>query len=83
MSITKRFNRFGFNSSLSSIKEKLEHYEFHTINQLLEKATTVESHLKESCGGHRTHCPNVHVIESYSDSLDDENKEYNAADEFV
>jgi hypothetical protein len=35
----------------------------------------VEACLIESHDVHRSHCPNMHVIESYSDSSDDENKE--------
>jgi len=47
---------------------------------LLQKADAVETRLKESCDTHRYHRPNVNVIESYSDSSDDENKEYNVAE---
>ena len=31
-----------------SIKEKIEHYEFHNVNQLMQKAISIESCLKES-----------------------------------
>jgi hypothetical protein len=65
----------AFNGLRSNIKEKLENYEFLTINQLLQKAIAVEAHLKDSHDVHRSHRPNMHVIESYSDSSNDENKE--------
>jgi fumarate hydratase class II len=58
----------------SNIKEKLEHYEFLNVNQLLQKAVAAESRLKESQDVHRSHRPNMHVIESYSNSSNDEVK---------
>jgi hypothetical protein len=41
-----------------------------------------ESHLKESRDVHRSHRPNMHVIESYSNSSNNESKECNV-DEFI
>ena len=63
-----------------NIREKLEHYEFVNVNQLLQKAISVESCLKESRDGYRSHHPNVHVIDGYSYGSDDENKECYAAE---
>jgi hypothetical protein len=63
-----------------NIREKLEDYEFVNVNQLLRKAVSVESCLKESCDAYRSHRPNVHVIDGYSDGLDDENKKCYAAE---
>ena len=57
-----------------NIREKLEHYEFVNVNQLLQKVVSVESRLKESHDAYRSHHPNVHVIDGYFDSSDDENK---------
>jgi hypothetical protein len=56
----------------SNIKEKLEHHEFLTINQLLQKIIAIETCLKDSCDIHRSHHPNMHAIEYHSDSSDDE-----------
>jgi hypothetical protein len=51
----------ALDGSCSSIKEKLEHYEFLTINQLLQKLVVVESHLKDYRDVHRSHPPNMHA----------------------
>ena len=42
---------------------------------MLQKAVAIKSCLKESHDAHRSHRPNVHVVETNSDSSDDENKE--------
>jgi hypothetical protein len=36
----------------------------------------VESRLKESCDVHRSHHPNMHVIDRYLYSLEEDNKEF-------
>jgi hypothetical protein len=59
-----------------SIKEKLKHYEFININQLLQKAV---SRLKESCDSYKSHRLNVHFVGDCSDDSDDDNKEFLAA----
>ena len=46
-----------------SIREKLEHYEFVNVNQLLQKAVLVESRLKESRDAYKSHRQHVHVID--------------------
>jgi len=38
-----------------SIREKLEHYEFVNVNQLLQKVVSVESRLKESRDAYKSH----------------------------
>lgn len=60
-----------FISLRSNIKEKPEHFEFLTINQLLQKASAIKSrsNVEES---HKSNCPNMYAIEYHSDSLDDE-----------
>jgi hypothetical protein len=63
-----------------NIREKLEHYEFVNVNQLLQNVVLVESRLKESRDAYRSHRPCVHVLEGYSNSSDDENKECLAAE---
>ena len=60
-----------------SIKEKLEHYEFHNVNQLMQKAVLIESRLKESRDAYKSHRQNVHVID---DCSDDDNKEFLAVE---
>jgi hypothetical protein len=52
----------AFNGLRSSIKEKIEHYEFLTINQLFQNATAVEARLKDTRDVYRSHCPNMHAI---------------------
>jgi Mg2+ and Co2+ transporter CorA len=65
-----------FASLHSSVREKLEHYEFLNVNQLLQKTVVVQSHLKESRDVHRSHRSTyMHVVESYSNNSDDETKE--------
>lgn len=59
-----------FNGLCSSVNKNLENY--LNVNQLLQKVVVVEFCLKESHEVHRSHRPNMHVIESYSNSPDDE-----------
>lgn len=62
----------ALNGLRSSIKEKPEHYEFLTFNQLLQKAFAMETNLKGSREIHRSHCPNMHAIKYHLDSSEDE-----------
>jgi len=59
----------------SSIREKLEHYEFHNVNQLMQKAVSIESRFKESRDAYKSHRQNVHFVGDCSDDSDDDNKE--------
>jgi hypothetical protein len=61
----------ALNGLCSSIKEKLEHYEFLTINKLLQKAFALKTRLKDSCDN-RSCCPNMHATEYHLDSSDGE-----------
>ena len=64
----------------SSIREKLEHYEFHNVNQLMQKVVSIESRLKESRDAYKSHHQGVHIIDDCSDYSDDDNKEFLAAE---
>jgi hypothetical protein len=66
----------ALNGLCSSIKEKLEHYEFLTINKLLQKAIALKTRSKDSCDIHRSCCPNMHATECHLDSSDDETNDY-------
>jgi hypothetical protein len=63
-----------------SIKEKLEHYEFHNVNQLMQMAVSIESRLKESRDAYKSHRQNVHFVGDCSDDFDDDDKEFLAAE---
>jgi len=66
---------FCFAGLRSSIRDKLEYCHFSTCNQLLERAVSVESRLKESRDSYKSHRSNVHAFDGHSDSSDDESKE--------
>ena len=70
---------FCFAGLRSSIRDKLEFCQFSTCNQLLERAISVESRLKESHDNYKSHRTNVHAVDDYSSS-DDESKEVMAAE---
>ena len=63
-----------------SIKEKIEHYEFNNVNQLMQKAISIESRLKESRDAYKSHRQHVHVIDVCSNWSDDDNKEFLATE---
>ena len=69
-----------FSGLRPSIREKLEHYEFVNVNQLLQKAVLVESRLKESRDSYKSHRQNVYFVGDCSDDSDDDNKECLAAE---
>ena len=64
-----------FASLCPSISEKLEHYEFVNVNQLLQKVVSVESRLKESRDAYKSNHQNVHFVGDCSNESDDDNKE--------
>jgi hypothetical protein len=79
--ITERdLTNLYFAGSRSSIKEMFEHYEFHNVNQLMQKAVSIESRLKEFRDAYKFHCHNVHFDGDCSDDSDDDNKEFLAAE---
>jgi hypothetical protein len=68
-----------FTSLRPNIKEKLEHYEFLNVNQLMQNAISIESCLKESRYAYKSHRQGVHFIDDNSYCSDDDNKEFLAA----
>jgi hypothetical protein len=64
-----------FASLRPNIRDKLEHYEFVNVNQLLQRAISAESRLKESRETYKSNRHNVHVVDDQSDCSDDDNKE--------
>ena len=74
----KNLDELALNSLRSHIKEKLEGYEFLTINQVLQRVLAQESRSKES--KFKSDCLGMHML--HGDSSDDESKDVYAA-EFV
>ena len=72
----------AFNVLHSYLKEKLEGFEYHTVNFLQVKVMGLEVKLKNAKDTFKPHRSNTHILEHDSDSSDDENKEVYAA-EFV
>lgn len=68
----KNIANLAFVGLHSNIKEKIENFEFLSVNQFLQKVSTVESHsnCKESQKSH--HHPNMHAIECHSDGSNNE-----------
>ena len=62
-------------ASLCSSRDKHQHYEFVNVNQLLQRAISAESRLKESHDAYKSNCHIVHVIGDHSNFSDDENRE--------
>jgi hypothetical protein len=58
-----------------SIRDKIEHYEFVNVNQLLQRVVSAESRLKESRKTLKSNRHNVYVVDDHSDCSDDDNKE--------
>ena len=71
-----------FNGLRSYLKEKLEGFEYHTVNFLQVKVMGLEFQLKNTKDTFKPHRSNTHVLDHDSDSSDDENKKLYAA-EFV
>jgi hypothetical protein len=58
-----------------SIWDKLEHHDFVNVNQLLQRAISAESRLKESHDTNKSNRHNVHVVDDHSDCSNDDNRE--------
>jgi hypothetical protein len=58
-----------------SIRDKFEHHEFVNVNQLLQRAVSAESRLKESRDTYKSNRHNVHVIDDHSDCSNEDNRE--------
>src|SRR6185312_10147868 len=72
----------AFNGLRSYLKEKLEGFDFITVNHLQMRAVGVEFKCKNSKDFFKPHRSNTHVVENDSDCSDDEEKGVYAA-EFV
>ena len=59
----------------SYFKEKLEGYDYFSINQLQIKDLNQECRFKNAKDTYKTHRSNMHIIEYDSDTSDDEDKE--------
>ena len=64
----------AFNGLRSYLKEKLEGFEYHTINYLQMKVLGLEFKLKNAKDTYKTHRSNRHLLDHDSDSSDDETK---------
>jgi len=71
-----------FNGLRSYLKEKLEGFEYHTVNYLQIKVIGLEFKLKNAKDTYKPHRSNTHILDHDSDSSDDESKEVYVA-EFV
>ena len=72
----------AFNGLRSYLKEKLEGFDFITVNHLQMRAVSVEFKCKNSKDSFKPHRSNTHIVENDSDCSDDEEKGVYAA-EFV
>ena len=72
----------AYNGLLSYLKEKLEGFDFLTVNHLQMHAISVEFKYKNFKDSLKPHRSNTHVVENDSDCSDDEEKRVYAA-EFV
>ena len=72
----------AFNGLRSYLKEKLEGFDYITINHLQMRAIGTEFKYKNSKDTFKPHRSNTHVLDHDSDSSDDDSKEVYAA-EFV
>lgn len=70
--VEKDLANLSYNGLHSSFKEKLDGYDFVSVNQVLQRALAIENRIKEAREHHRQHRPNTHVIEYHSDTLDDD-----------
>jgi hypothetical protein len=69
----------AFGSLHLHYKEKLEGFDFLSINQVQVRALSLEYKFKNSKDTYITHWSNTHVVDCESDSSDDEEKEVYAA----
>jgi hypothetical protein len=60
-----------FASLCPSIRDKLEHYEFVNVDQLLQRVVSAESRLKESRETYKSNRHNVHIVDDHSDCSDE------------
>jgi len=72
----------AFNGLHSYLKEKLEGFEYHTVNYLQMKVLCLEFMVKNAKDTYKPHRSNTHLLDHDSNSSDDKSKEVYAA-EFV
>jgi len=72
----------AFNDLCSYLKEKLEGFEYHTVNFLQVKVMGLEFKLENAKDTFKPHRSNTHILDHDSDSSYDDSKEVYAA-EFV
>ena len=65
----------AFNGLRSYLKEKLEGFDFITVNHLQMRAVGVEFKYKNSKDSFKPHRSNMHVVENDSDCSNDEKRE--------
>ena len=78
----KNLADLAFNGLCSYLKEKLEGFEYHTVNFLQVKVMSLEFKLKNAKDTFKPHRSNTHILDHDSDSSDDDSKEVYAV-EFV
>ena len=78
----KDLTDLAYNGLCSYFKEKLEGFDFLTVNHLQMRAIGLEFKFKNSKDSFKPHRSNTHVVENDSDCSDDEEKEVYAV-EFV
>ena len=83
MTISKKdLADLAFNGLHSYLKEKLEGFEYHTVNYLQMKVLCLEFMVKNAKDTYKPHRSNTHLLDHDSDGSDDESKEEYTA-EFV
>ena len=65
----------AFNDLRSYLIEKLEGFEYHTVNFLQVKVMALEFKLKNAKDNFKPHRSNTHILDHDSDSSDDDSKE--------
>ena len=70
----------AFNGLRSYLKEKLEGFEYYTVNFLQVKVMGLEFKLKNAKDNFKPHRSNTHILDHGSDSSDDDSKEVYATE---
>ena len=84
MTISKKdLADLAFNGLRFYLKEKLEGFEYHTMNFLQVKVMGLEFKLKNAKDTFKPRRSNTHILDHDSDSSDDDSKEVYAAEFFL
>ena len=78
-SLTISEKDLAFNGLRSYLKDKLEGFEYHTVNFLQVKVMGLEFKLKNDKDTFKLHRSNTHILDHDSDSSDDDSKKVYAA----